>query len=134
MTQRDLKKVLFLCSGIILLIAGAIMSLSHRSTVMTMAGSICVVSGLLLARLSRLTNGINGDSGLLLKGRSLLTGSRGARRPFGVVELISYGGATLLLLAVLGSAMLGYFNDILTYSFAAVFLIAIVFWFTKRVL
>ena len=134
MTQRDLKGILFIGSGMILIIFGTMMSLSHRSTVMAISGSICIVAGLILSRLSNLNRGINGNSGLLSKMPFLMAGGRGSRRPFGVLETISYTGAVLLLLAVVGSALSGYFNDILTYSFAAVFLIAILFWFTKRVL
>jgi len=62
---------------------------------------------------------------LLTKGFGIW--ARTGRHPIGPIEKFVYAMAATLTVAVFTAGLLGYFNDVLTYSFAAALFVAIGF-------
>jgi hypothetical protein len=119
------KAVFLIILGVTLIVLGVAASILAERSSARLIGSVCVIVGLVVIRLSNLPHGLISDKPLNLGERAWLDSFRSPRRPMDRLEYPIYGIATLLFCALIGSALMGYFSDILTFFFLGMFVLAI---------
>jgi hypothetical protein len=127
------KTILIVGLGVALIVGGAVASIWAGLSSTRLIGGLCIIVGLLAVRFSDLPNGLVSDTSLNMGERAWLDSFRSPRRPLDRVEYSIYGAAAVMFFALIGSALLGYFSDILTFSFLGVFVVAIGLLIVRRI-
>jgi hypothetical protein len=129
-TMKDMpppKTIVLLLGGGTLLLFGAVLSVFTHSRPTTLISGLAIVFGLAMLRFARFLFPSLGRSSVV-KSRKTENGSTVRK-----LEFVVYIVFSLLFVTTISAALLGYFNNILTYSFTTIFIIAIIFW-VRRIL